>query len=91
MNKQEFVDKYAKELGTTKKFAEQAVNVFWGIIEEQLKKGGKVQFVNEGTFSIAKRAARKGVNPRTGAPITIDAKKVVKFTPGKKLKDAVKR
>ncbi|MCR4432783.1 MAG: HU family DNA-binding protein [Coprothermobacterota bacterium] len=90
MNKQEFVDKFAKDLGTTKKFAEQAVNAFWGIVEEVLKKGGKLQFVNEGTFSVAKRAARKGVNPRTGKPITIPAKKVVKFTPGKKLKEAVK-
>jgi DNA-binding protein HU-beta len=90
MNKQEFVDKMAKDLGTTKKFAEQSVNAFWNIVEETLKKAGKVQFVNAGTFSVARRAARKGVNPRTGKPITIAAKKVVKFTPGKKLKDAVK-
>jgi len=55
-----------------------------------LKKGQKVTLVGFGTFSVVKRKARKGRNPRTGAVITIPAAKTPKFTSGKALKDAVR-
>ena len=55
-----------------------------------LKKGNKVTLVGFGTFSVGKRAARKGRNPRTGETIKIKASKSPKFKAGKTFKDAVK-
>jgi DNA-binding protein HU-beta len=60
------------------------------VITKTLKKKGKVTLVGFGTFSVSKRAARKGRNPRTGKEIKIPAKNVPKFSPGKELKTAVK-
>jgi DNA-binding protein HU-beta len=57
--------------------------------EDQLKKNNTVSLVGFGTFSVGKRAARAGRNPRTGAAIKIKAAKVPKFRPGKALKDAL--
>ncbi len=90
MNKQELIDKVAMDIGAKKKDVEAFINSFQSNVVDTLKKGKKVQLVNFMTISVAKRAARKGVNPRTRKAITIPAKKVPKFTPGKMLKDAVK-
>jgi len=59
-------------------------------VKTTLKKNGSVTLVGFGTFSVSKRAARTGRNPRTGDAIKIKAAKVPKFRPGKGLKDAVK-
>ena len=61
-----------------------------GAVKTTLKKNGSVTLVGFGTFSVSKRAARTGRNPRTGDAIKIKAAKVPKFRPGKGLKDAVK-
>ena len=90
MNKGDLVGKIAKEAGVTKRQAEVAFNSLVGGIASSLKKGQKVTIVGFGTFSVAKRKARQGRNPQTGAPIKIAARKVPKFTPGKELKGAVK-
>ncbi|MCX5976518.1 MAG: HU family DNA-binding protein [Coprothermobacterota bacterium] len=91
MNKQEFIDKLAKmSEARTKKESEEFVNDYHALVRDVLKEGGKVQFVNFGTYAISSRAKRKGVNPRTRQAIVIPEKKVPKFTPGKQLKDAVK-
>jgi DNA-binding protein HU-beta len=52
-------------------------------------KGDKVALVGFGTFSVSERKARKGRNPQTGKEMKIAAKKVLKFTAGKALKEAV--
>ena len=78
------------EVTCSKKEAEAAVNTVIGMISGALKKGEKVRLIGFGTFSVAKRAARKARNPRTGKEIKVKAKKVPKFTPGKTLKDIVK-
>jgi DNA-binding protein HU-beta len=57
--------------------------------KDTLKKGDKIQLIGFGSFEVAKRAARKGVNPQTKKTISIPAKKVVKFKAGKELKDMV--
>ncbi len=90
MTKEELVDKIAKEAKVTKVQANKAVAAFFGGVTAALKKGGKVSFVGFGTFSVAKRKARMGRNPQTGAPIKIAASRVPKFKAGKQLKDAVK-
>jgi DNA-binding protein HU-beta len=89
MNKGDLINELAKVAGT-KKEAEATVNTIFGAITKALKKGDKVTLIGFGTFSVTKRAARKGRNPQTGKEIKIAARKVPKFTPGKGLKAAVK-
>ena len=58
-------------------------------ITGELKKGGDVRLVGFGTFSVTKRKASTGRNPRTGETMTIAASSQPKFKAGKGLKDAV--
>ena len=90
MTKAELVEKMAKDAGISKVKAAAALSSFFdGVTKALKKKDGKVTLVGFGSFSVVKRKARKGRNPQTGDPIKIKAKKVVKFSVGKKLKDAV--
>ncbi len=90
MNKGDLVAKIAADAGITKAQAEGAFNSLVGAITGALKKGQKVTIVGFGTYSVAKRKARTGRNPQTGATIKIAARKVPKFTAGSELKKAVK-
>jgi DNA-binding protein HU-beta len=89
MTKDELIEAVAKNC-CSKKEAAEAVNTVLDAITKALRKGEKVALTGFGTFSVSKRAARTGVNPRTGAKIKIAATKVPKFKAGKSLKDAVK-
>lgn len=89
MTKDELIEVVAKGC-CTKKEAADAVNAVLDAITKALSKGEKVILTGFGTFSVSKRAARTGVNPRTGAKIRIAATKVPKFKAGKALKEAVK-
>jgi len=88
MNKGGLVEALVKVVGK-KKVAEEALKCVLESISAALKKGDSVTLVGFGTFKVAKRAARTGRNPQTGKPLKIKAKKIPKFTAGKKLKDAV--
>ncbi|TAN41452.1 MAG: HU family DNA-binding protein [Nitrospirae bacterium] len=90
MTKAELIDKIAANAGITKADATRALDASIDAVKAALKKGQKVTLVGFGTFSVSKRKARKGRNPRTGAEIKIAACKVPKFTAGKTLKDAVR-
>ena len=90
MNKGDLVGKMAKDVGLTKSQAEAAFNSLIGGVTSSLKKGQKVTIVGFGTFSVAKRKARMGRNPQTGAPIKIAARKIPKFSSGSDLKNAVR-
>jgi DNA-binding protein HU-beta len=90
MNKMELIDAIAKNASISKKDAKSALEAMVEEITTTLKKADKVSLIGFGTFEIAERKARKGVNPRTGKEIQIKATKVPKFRPGKALKDAVK-
>lgn len=90
MNKGDLVERIAKETGISKKQSELAFNSLVGGITAALKKGQKLTIVGFGTFSVAKRKARTGRNPQTGALIKIPARKVPKFAAGSELKKAVK-
>lgn len=85
MTKAELISKIAEDAGITKVAAGNALESFMGSVEKTLKKGGKLTLTGFGTFSVAKRAARKGRNPFTGAAIKIKAKKVAKFKASKEL------
>ncbi len=90
MTKAELVEKIAKEADISKVAAAAALNSFMdGVVKTLKKKDGKVTLVGFGTFTKVRRKARTGRNPQTGAPIKIKARNVVKFKPGKLLKDAV--
>ena len=90
MNKGELVDAIATEAKITKSDAQRALEAFLNVTSKTLKKGDKVTLVGFGTFSIAKRAARLGRNPKTGKEIKIAAKKVAKFKAGAELSAKVK-
>jgi len=89
MSKAELVEKIADQAKLTKVDAERALNAFLNVITASLKEGEDVTLVGFGTFTVGDRAERQGRNPQTGEVITIAAKKVVKFKPGKALKDEV--
>jgi len=90
MTKAELVESMAKDAKVTKTAAAAALESFIANVTKALKKkDGKVTLVGFGTFQKTRRKARKGRNPQTGEPIKIKACNVVKFKPGKKLKDAI--
>ncbi len=89
MNKSQLIDAIAAKAELTKVDAKKALDAFMSTTQETLKKGDKIALVGFGTFGVAKRAARKGQNPKTGQVINIPAKNVVKFSAGSELKGAV--
>lgn len=89
MNKTEFISAIAEKAELSKKDAEKALKAFTDVVEEELKKGEKIQLVGFGTFEVSERSAREGRNPQTGETMKIEACKAPKFKAGKALKDAV--
>ena len=90
MNKAQLIDAVAAKAGLTKVDAKKAIDAFIGVTAGALKKGDRIALVGFGSFSVTKRSARTGRNPRTGAAIKIAAKKVVRFKPGAELNAMVK-
>lgn len=90
MTKAELIDKIASGVKISKVDAGKVLDAVIDSIKRALKKGDRIVLVGFGTFSVAKRKARKGRNPRTGEEIKIPASKVPKFRAGKALKDAVR-
>jgi DNA-binding protein HU-beta len=90
MNKQELIAKVAKDTGGTKSLAAQAIDSVIDGITRALKKGDSVTFVGFGTFKTSQRKARTARNPQTGATIKVPKRRVVRFSAGKALKQAVK-
>jgi len=90
MTKAEFIDILAKKGETTKKHAGEALELVFSTIKEQLAKGEQISVPGFGKFSVVKRAARTGINPRTKKTIKIKATKAPKFSAAKALKLGVK-
>jgi len=90
MTKGELIASIGKEAKISKASAEKAVNAFTNTVMKALKKGDKLALTGFGTFSVAKRRARAGRNPKTGKEIKILAMRVAKFKAGNLLKSAVK-
>ena len=91
MNKSELVESVQKTLGgdTSKAAAERAVAAVLEGVVKGLKKDKAVQLIGFGTFSVAKRAARMGINPQSGEKIKIKASRTVKFKVGAALKEKI--
>ena len=91
MNKNDLIASVAESTGLSKAGASQAVDATFDAITDALKSGQDVKVIGFGNFSVAKRAASMGRNPRTGEAIKIAASNTPKFKAGKGLKDAVNR
>lgn len=89
MRKSDLIDDVAKRADITKAAATAAIDATLEAITDTLKSGDSVVLTGFGTFAVVDRPEREARNPRTGEPITIAAKKAVKFKPGKGLSDAV--
>jgi DNA-binding protein HU-beta len=89
MNKTELIERIADKADITKASAGRALDATMETITGELKDGGSIALIGFGTFSVTKRAARKGRNPQTGVEIQIAEKNVANFKAGKSLKDAV--
>jgi DNA-binding protein HU-beta len=90
VTKQDFVDAVADRAGMSKRDAGDAVEAVLDTITDALSKGDSITFTGFGKFSTSARAARQGVNPRTGERVHIAATTVPKFSAGSALKSAVK-
>jgi len=90
MTKAELIASIGKEAKISKASAEKALNAFTNTVMKALKKGDKLALTGFGTFSVAKRRARAGRNPKTVKEIKIPAMRVAKFKAGNLLKSAVK-
>lgn len=89
MNKNELIKEIAQEAELTKKDAENALNAFIKTVENEMKKGNKIQLLGFGTFEPSIRKEREGKNPKTKEKIIIPAVRTVKFKVGKPLKDSL--
>ena len=89
MNKGDLISKIAESADISKAQATSALNAVLENIAGALNDGDKVTLIGFGTFSVSHRETRTGRNPQTGKTIKIDAKKVVKFKPGKELTEKV--
>lgn len=89
MTKNELVSAMADKAGITKGEAEKALKAFTESVTGTLKAGDKLTLIGFGTFSKTHREAREGRNPATGQTMTIAAKNVAKFKPGKALEEAI--
>ena len=89
MNKTQLVEAVASDSGLSKADSARAIESLLDTVTKTLKKGDEVSITGFGKFSGVKRAARQGVNPRTGERVKIKASKAPKFTPGAGLKGAV--
>lgn len=89
MNKTELIERIAIDADISKAAAARALDATFEAVKSTLQKGGTVSLVGFGSFSVSKRAARTGRNPRTGEALQIKASKLPKFTAGKPLKEAL--
>ncbi len=90
MNKLDLARDVAEKAALTQKDASKAVDAIIESISEELAKGEKVTLVGFGTFRVVDCARTTGVNPATGEKLEIPARKVLRFKPGKPLKEAVR-
>lgn len=89
MNKQELITQIAMETGVSQKDVQKVVEGFCNTISAALGRQDKVRLVGFGSFSVRKRKAHSGRNPRTGKPIDIPATKIPVFKAGTELKEKI--
>lgn len=86
MKKNEFIQQLCQKFNYTPREADKVIQAFLDSIEDALAKDGKLLIRGFGSFTVKKRPAKKGRNPKTGRPIEIPAGKLILFHPGSNLK-----
>lgn len=89
LSRGDLVSTVAQKTGLSAKDVDAAVKAYESAIAQSLKEGGEIRLVGFGTFKTSERGERTSRNPRTGEPITVAARSVVRFTPSKNVKDSV--
>jgi integration host factor subunit alpha len=89
MTKADLVELIYERIGLSKKEAGEIVEAVFAIVKDQLRDGEKVKISGFGTFVVNHKRARRGRNPQTGEPITIDSRSVLTFKPSQLLKERV--
>jgi DNA-binding protein HU-beta len=89
MTKNELARELAEELELPRRQIAEIVEAMLEKMTDVLKSGDKVQLTPFGQFRVRDRAARIARNPKTGEPVKVPAKRVLKFTAGRSLKEAV--
>lgn len=90
MTKRELIDVLAKRMNTSKREAEEWLDTFTDVVVENVSEGEKVSITGFGVFDLGKRAARRGVDPRTQAEIHIPEMGMPRFRVGKRFKESVR-
>lgn len=90
MTKHHLIETLADETKMTKREVEAFLTTFVAIVERTIADGEKVSITGFGTFDLGKRAARRGVNPQTGAEIHIPEMPMPRFRAGKRLKETLR-
>ncbi len=90
ITKNDLIEIVAKKTNLTNKGTRDVIQTFLNTVQDSLKRGEKVVLTGFGTFSIRSRKSRIGRNPKTGAKITLAARKTPGFTPGKSFKRLIK-
>jgi len=88
-DRQHLIDVIQSETGCTGAAARETMTALLDTITTSLKKNQRFQLAGFGTFNVSRRAARMGVNPRTGEAIKIKASKSVRFKTGRTLKGSL--
>lgn len=89
MNKSELIECIAKQAELSKAQVTSVLKSYHETVTSTLAAGERVEILGFGNFSVAERSERPGRNPKTGEPLIIKAKKVVKFKPGKELSSSL--
>lgn len=90
MKKQDFIKAVAASAGLSQDAVSKALTSMIDVVTWELKAGNEVNITGFGAFKVSARAARNGVNPRTGESISIPAMNSPVFRAGKTLKEAVR-
>ena len=90
MTKQTLIETLANRTNMSKNQIEHVLSTMVELVGSTIKKGEKVSITGFGTFDLGNRAARRGVNPQTGADIQIPAMPMPRFRAGKRLKEVVR-
>jgi DNA-binding protein HU-beta len=91
MTKRELINELAKRVKISKRQVVSFLDALTDVVSDQVSKGKKVSITGFGVFDLGKRAARRGVDPRTQAEIKIPAMRMPRFRAGKRLKEAVRK
>ncbi|MCE1227493.1 MAG: integration host factor subunit alpha [Geobacteraceae bacterium] len=89
MTKADIVERVSEKVGTTRKDAQDLVEVVFDLLKDALESGEDVKISGFGKFEVRQKNDRRGRNPQTGEVITIAARKVLAFKPSAVLRDGV--